>query len=201
MCAYELFRLKAESFYYMCIYKFSTKRMVQGVKKNIDNFVPFVYDIKKEKMIEDENIVNRLFSVCQIEGKELNPEESWYKTEIIDKMRYLFREASSKERRKRLDELQSQAESQRIHDEMQTIEYYNVSIQKLQDQISEREWIIESLPRESQERKNLEKTLPMNKGKLESLKNDLEQKLKMINENTNIGIEVDPSSIALIKIA
>ena len=193
--------LKADSFYYMCIYKFSTKRMVQGVEKNSDNFVPFVYDIKQEKMIEDENIINRLFSVCQIEGKELNPEESWYKTEIIDKMRYLFREASSKERRKRLDELQSQAESQRIHDEMQTIEYYNVSIQKLQDQIREREWIIESLPRESQERKNLEKTIPMNKGKLESLKNGLEQKLKMINENVNIDIDRVESSIALIKIA
>ena len=50
-------------------------------------------------------------------------------------------------------------------------------------------------------RKNLEKTIPMNKGKLESLKNGLEQKLKMINENVNIDIDRVESSIALIKIA
>lgn len=193
--------LKADSFYYMCIYKFSTKRKVQGVMKNSDVFVPFVYDIKKEELIEDENIVNRLFSISQIEGKELNPEESWYQSEIVDNMRYIFKEASSRERKKRLNELQNQAESQRLHDEMQTIEYYNISIQKMQDQINAREWEIESLPPESEDRQNKERVLNMDKGKLDARKNELQEKLKIINENTNIDIESVPSSIALIKIA
>ena len=41
----------------------------------------------------------------------------------------------------------------------------------------------------------------MDKGKLEARKKELQQKLKVINENTNIDIESIPSSIALIKIA
>ena len=116
-------------------------------------------------------------------------------------MRYIFKEASSQERRKRLNELQNQAESQRLHDEMQTIEYYNISIQKMQDQINAREWEIESLPPESEDRQNKERVLNMDKGKLDARKNELQEKLKIINENTNIDIESVPSSIALIKIA
>ena len=71
----------------------------------------------------------------------------------------------------------------------------------MQDQINAREWEIESLPPESEDRQNKERVLNMDKGKLDARKNELQEKLKIINENTNIDIESVPSSIALIKIA
>jgi len=192
--------LVSGSVYYMGIYKYITSRMVQGVEKKSETLYPFVFDVKKQEMETNQDVIDQLFSLSQVGGMEYNPSETEYDTQIVDEMRLLFTESSSLERKKRLRELERQAESDRLHSELQTTEFYNIRINAVKKRLKEREGFLELFTYDSPERQNYERLIKMDRGLLESHIRDLQERLDIINENRKIVVECNPSSIALIKV-
>ncbi|MBO4674302.1 MAG: DEAD/DEAH box helicase [Bacteroidaceae bacterium] len=190
--------IKGASFY-MCLYKYITTRMVQGVLKKSETLLPFVYNIETNAL-EEEDVSNRLYSVSQIEGYEYNPSESLYTPNLIDEMRLIFLDASTKERKSRISELKKQVESERQHNEIQTREFYNIRIDTIRQRIKNREDILEFLTENTAERQNLERLIKMDKGLLDSHMRELQEKLDIINENPQIDIDCMPVSLTLITI-
>lgn len=188
------------SSYYMCLYKYTTTRMVQGVEKKSETFLPFVYNLESNSLEENEEICNRLYSISQITGYEYNPSESLYNPSLIDDMRFVFIDASTKERKIRISELKMQAESERQHNEIQTKEFYNIRIENLKQRIKKREDILESQEESSSERQNNERLIKMDRGLLESHKRELQEKLDIINEDPKINVDCMPVSLTLITI-
>jgi hypothetical protein len=188
------------SVYYMGVYKYITSRMVQGVEKKSETLYPFVFDVKKQDMETNQEVIDQLFSMSQVGGMEYNPSEAEYNNQLVDEMRLLFTESSSLERKTRLGELQRQAESDRLHSETQTTEFYNIRINAVKKRLKEREDILEFFTHDSPERQNLERLIKMDRGLLESHKRDLQERLDIINENRKIVVECEPSSIALIRV-
>ena len=192
--------LASGSVYYMGIYKYITSRMVQGVEKKSETLHPFVFDVKKQELETNQNVIDQLFSMSQVGGMEYNPSETEYNAQLVDEMRLLFTESSSLERKTRLRELQRQAESDRLHSEIQTTEFYNIRINAVKKRLKEREGLLEFFTNETSERQNLERLIKMDRGLLESHIRDLQERLDVINENRKIVVECNPSSIALIRV-
>ena len=192
--------LRAGSYYYLGIYQFVTSRAFQGVLKKNETLQPFVFDIEKRQLVSDETIVNRLFSVSQVGGKEYNPAESLYSSDIIGEMKLSFVEASTKERNIRKNELARQAESDRLHNETQTREFYSIRIENVRKRLKSREDILELLSFDNPERQSLERLIKMDRGLLDSHIKELQEKLDIINADANISVDCEPLSVALIKI-
>jgi len=183
----------------MGIYQFVTSRSFQGVQKKSETLQPFVFDIKKRQLVTDDTIINSLFGISQVNGKEYNPSESLYSPEIVNDMKLSFVEASTLERNTRKEELKRQAESERIHNEAQTREFYNIRIENVRKRIKNREDIIELLPLDNPERQSIERLVKMDKGLLEIHQRELQEKLDIINADANISVDCEPLSVALIK--
>lgn len=192
--------LKTGKIYYLGIYQFVTSRAFQGVEKKSETLQPFVFDIEKIQLVTDDAIINRLLSISQIGGKEYNPSESLYASDIINEMKLSFVEASTKERNKRKGELVRQAESERLHNEIQTKEFYSIRIENVRRRIREREDYLEYLPLDSPEHQNYERLIKMDRGLLDSQIKELQEKIDVINADANICVDCEPLSVALINI-
>ena len=186
--------------YYMGIYQFVTSRAFQGVQKKNETLQPYVFDIENRQLVTDETIVNSIFAISQISGKEFNPSEALYTSDIVSDMKLSFVEASTQDRNTRKGELKRQAESERIHNEAQTREFYSIGIENIRRRIKNREDIIEFLSADSPERQSLERLVKMDKGLLVRNEKELQEKLDAINNDTNIEVDCEPLSVALIKI-
>ena len=114
-------------------------------------------------------------------------------------MKLSFVEASTLERNTRKEELKRQAESERIHNEAQTKEFYNIRIENVRKRIKNREDIIELLPLDNPERQSIERLVKMDKGLLEIHQRELQEKLDIINADANISVDCERLSVALIK--
>ena len=186
--------------YYMCLYKYTTTRMLQGVMKKSEVLLPFVYSVHHNRLLEDEDLVDRLFGLCQLNGREYNPVHSLYEPSLIDEMRISFIEASTKERKNRLQELKRLAESERLHSEKQTTEFYNIRISNLKQRIKTREDLLVYYEKDSSEYQMFDRLIKMDKGALEKEQRELQEKLDSINEPNNINVDCIPESLVLIKI-
>ena len=184
----------------MGIYQFVTSRAFQGVQKKNETLQPYVFDIENRQLVTDETIVNSIFAISQISGKEFNPSEALYTSDIVSDMKLSFVEASTQDRNTRKGELKRQAESERIHNEAQTREFYSIGIENIRRRIKNREDIIEFLSTDSPERQSLERLVKMDKGLLVRNEKELQEKLDAINNDTNIEVDCEPLSVALIKI-
>ena len=184
----------------MCVYNYVTTQRVHGVMKKSEALVPFVFNMGNLQMEVDEAVINRLYGASQVNGIEYNPPSSLYADSIVNEMRVAFLEASTNERRKQLDELQRHAESERLHDELQTKEYFNVRLENLRQRIKEREEILNNFMTDDVERQNIERVLKMDKGLLESRLRELQDKIDVINEDNQISVDCEPQSLVLIYI-
>lgn len=192
--------LKSGSSYYLGIYRFITSRMVHGVNKNNETLIPFVFDVEKRELVHNQQIVDRLYSMSQENGVEYNPPSSMYSPDLIDDMRVLLSDGARTEKFAKQGELQRQAESERLHNEIQTREYYSIRINNVKQRIKDREDILDFYSPEDAERHNLERLIAMDKGLLETHIKELQDRLDSINENSQVVIDYEPSSLALINI-
>lgn len=84
--------------YYMGLYQLTTSRMVQGVKKTAGDLLPVVYNIANDELVEDQEIIDRIYRRSQIEGSERNASNSDVQAEIIENMKSDFTFAVSEEK-------------------------------------------------------------------------------------------------------
>lgn len=192
--------LKSGSSYYLSTFQFTTSRMVQGVLKHSETMFPIVYNISSREVVHDQNVIDRLFSVSQSNGYEYNPPAELYDSELIADMRYDFTAEVKAERNSRQQELRLQAESERIHNEAQTKEYYRSRMDIIKARIKEREDILEYIYNDDKTRRSFENIIRLDKGQLERLKKEMEDRLAIINEDAQISVDEQLMSLNLIKI-
>ena len=192
--------LKAGSAYYLGMFQFTTTRMVQGVQKHSESMQPLVFDIANREIVYSQAIIDRLYSVSQSQGYEYNPSSDLFDADLIADLRLDFTAEVKAERNNRQDELRRQAESERIHSEAQTKEYYRSRMDIIKTRIREREGILEFLFNDDKERRRLENIIRLDKGLLERLIKEMDERLAIINEDAQINVDEQLMSLNLIRI-
>lgn len=194
--------MTAGSHYFLGVYKLTTSRLVQGVKKKSSELIPVLYDVAAAKMVEDTDLVDHLFGLSQIAGKEHNPDASYLKADCIQDMRYDFLEAIREEIQHRLAEIKLTSESERQRNEVQTREYYSALIASREQSIDVWEdrlfFFHESLtPKEIRE---LEGAIRLGKSNVESYRKQMEDRLATINADPGISIDEEILSLNFVSI-
>ena len=192
--------LKSGAAYYMSTFQFTTSRMVQGVLKHSETMLPFVFNITNREIEHNQAVIDRLFSVSQSQGYEYNPSADLFDSELIADMRYDFAAEVKAERTSRQEELRRQAESERIHSEAQTKEYYRSRMDIIKARIKEREDILEFVFNDDKQRRSLENIIRLDKGQMERLKKELDDRLAIINEDAQINVNEQLMTLNLIRI-
>lgn len=191
---------KGDSFY-MVVYQISVSRKVLGVLKHTETLMPLLYNVKNKMVIDDENLVNHIFSRSQTEGKEHNASNNDIDNDMIQDMRYDFAEAISNEKNKRLSELRLQMESDRLRNIQQTNEYYSSVIENqkkyIRDWECEIEWLYES---DDKRVKQLQGVIRLAKARIQQYENERQGRIEQINDASHIEINEDIISLNLINI-
>ena len=192
--------LTAGSVYYMSTFQFTTSRMVQGVMKHSETMRPFVFNIAKREIETDQTVIDHLFGVSQSQGYEYNPSSELFDADLIADIRYDFTAEVKQERNNRQEELRRQAESERIHSEAQTKEYYRSRIDIIKHRIKEREDMLEFIYNDDKQRRSFENVIRLDKYQLDRLNKEMDERLSIINEDPQITVDEKLMSLNLIRI-
>ena len=188
--------------YYMGLYQLTTSRMVQGVKKTAGDLLPVVYNIANDELVEDQDIIDRIYRRSQIEGAERNASNSDVQAEIIENMKSDFTFAVSEEKKRRIEESSRQIESDRQRNIQQTLEYYKSRIENHKNNISnwedELQWNFDYL--DEKEIRSKQGAIRLAKANIGMLEKESDERIDLINQDTTPTIEDKILSINLVTI-
>ena len=192
--------MPAGGHYFLAVYKLMTSRMVQGIKKTNAELYPVLYDAHAMGIVTNTDLVDHLFGLSQVAGKEHNPDVEYLNAEVIQDMRYDLIDAIHNEIKKRVDEIKRTAESERQRNDLQTREYYRSLIESRETSIEEwetrlqynRDWMT---PKEVRE---LEGAIRLGKANVEAYRKQMESRLDIINADPGISIEEEILSLNLV---
>lgn len=188
--------------YYMGLYQLTTSRMVQGVKKTAGDLLPVVYNIANDELVEDQEIIDRIYRRSQIEGAERNASNSDVQSEIIENIKSDFTFAVSEEKKRRIEESTRQIESDRQRNIQQTMEYYKSRIENHKNNISnwenELQWNFDDL--DEKEIRNKQGAIRLAKANIGVLEKERDERIDLINQDTTPTIDDKILSINLITI-
>lgn len=188
--------------YYMGLYQLTTSRMVQGVKKTAGDLLPVVYNIANDELVEDQDIIDRIYRRSQIEGAERNASNSDVQAEIIENMKSDFTFAVSEEKKRRIEESSRQIESDRQRNIQQTLEYYKSRIENHKNNISnwedELQWYFDNL--DDKEIRSKQGAIRLTKANISMLEKERDERIDLINQDTTPTIEDKILSINLVTI-
>lgn len=188
--------------YYMGLYQLTTSRMVQGVKKTAGDLLPVVYNIANDELVEDQDIIDRIYRRSQIEGAERNASNSDVQAEIIENMKSDFTFAVSEEKKRRIEESTRQIESDRQRNIQQTMEYYKSRIENHKNNISnwedELQWYFDNL--DDKEIRSKQGAIRLAKANISMLEKERDERIDLINQDTTPTIEDKILSINLVTI-
>ena len=192
--------MPAGGHYFLAVYKLSTSRMVQGIKKTSAELFPVLYDAHTQNIVTDVDLVDHLFGLSQISGREHNPDVEYLNKEIIQDMRYDFLDAIHAEIKRRVDEIKRTAESERQRNDLQTREYYQSLIDSREASIEEWETRLQyergwMTPKEIRE---LEGAIRLGKANVDNYHKQMEARLDIINADPGITIEEEILSLNLV---
>ena len=188
--------------YYMGLYQLTTSRMVQGVKKTAGDLLPVVYNIANDELVEDQDIIDRIYRRSQIEGAERNASNSDVQAEIIENIKSDFTFAVSEEKKRRIEESTRQIESDRQRNIQQTMEYYKSRIENHKNNISnwedELQWYFDNL--DDKEIRSKQGAIRLAKANISMLEKERDERIDLINQDTTPTIEDKILSINLVTI-
>ena len=192
--------MPAGGHYFLAVYKLMTSRMVQGIKKTNAELYPVLYDAHSKEIVTNIDMVDHLFGLSQVAGKEHNPDVEYINADTIQDMRYDLIDAIHGEIKKRVDEIKRTAESERQRNDLQTREYYRSLIESRETSIEEwenrlrygGEWMT---PKEVRE---LEGAIRLGKANVENYQKQMEDRLDIINADPGITIEEEILSLNLV---
>ena len=188
--------------YYMGLYQLTTNRMVQGVKKTAGDLLPVLYNISKDELVEDQDIIDRIFRRSQIEGYERNVSNKDVQVELIENMKSDFTFAVSEEKKRRIEESSRQIESDRQRNIQQTMEYYKSRIENHKNNISnwenELQWNFDYL--DEKEIRNKQGAIRLAKANIGILEKERDERIELINQDTPPTIEDKILSVNLVTI-
>ena len=193
--------LQKDSSYYLIVYQMSVTRKVLGVPKRTDTLLPLLYNVKEQRVVKDEDMVDRVFSRSQTEGKEHNASNTDIDSDMLQDMRYDFAEEISEQKSNRLAEIKLQVESDRQRNEKQTNEYYASMIDNLQRFIRSWESDIEMLFDVDEKRvQQLQGAIRLAQARIQQMEKEKEDRLTQIREASQIEIGENIVSLNLINI-
>lgn len=192
--------LKEGQKYYMGLYQLITHRMVQGQEKNSAELMPVVFDIENGKVVEDEEIVNRLYRRSQVEGEEHNAANEDLSRETIDDMRYEFADYVRGEIQQRQEEINRQMESDKMRNIQQTEEYYKSRIDSYKSNISQWEFNLEMTENDNKEYQRWAGAIRLARANIQTMEKERDEHLTLINEDNQLTMEDKILSINLITI-
>lgn len=181
--------------YFMGLYQLTTSRMVQNVKKTTEELQPVLFNLQTYEVETDEAIVDRIYRRSQVDGNERNVNNDDVQPEAIEDMRYDFAEYICETKKRRIDETNRQIESDRKRNEQQTQEYYSSRIDNLKANI--RKWETEPELNEKEQR-NHQGAIRLAKANIAQLQHERDERLLLINENSQLSIEDKLLSLNLI---
>ena len=176
--------------------------MVQGVKKTAGDLLPVVYNIANDELVEDQDIIDRIYRRSQIEGAERNASNSDVQAEIIENMKSDFTFAVSEEKKRRIEESTRQIESDRQRNIQQTMEYYKSRIENHKNNISnwedELQWYFDNL--DDKEIRSKQGAIRLAKANISMLEKERDERIDLIKQDTTPTIEDKILSINLVTI-
>ena len=153
-------------------------------------------------MVEDQDIIDRIFRRSQIEGYERNVSNKDVQVELIENMKSDFTYAVSEEKKRRIEESSRQIESDRQRNIQQTMEYYKSRIENHKNNISnwenELQWNFDYL--DEKEIRNKQGAIRLAKANIGILEKERDERIELINQDTPPTIEDKILSINLVTI-
>ena len=188
--------------YYMGLYQLTTSRIVQGIKKTSGDILPILYNIAKDELVEDQEIIDRIYRRSQIEGAECNASNNDVKSEIIENMKSDFTFAVSEEKKHRIEESTRQIGSDRQRNLQQAMEYYKSRIENHKNNISNWE---DEIQRnfdylDDKEIRSKQGAIRLAKAQIGMLEKERDERIELINQDTTPIIEDKILSINLVTI-
>lgn len=192
--------LKEGERFYMGLYQLTTHRMVQGQEKESAELMPVVFDIENKQLVNDEEIVNRLYRRSQVEGSEHNASNEDLSAETIDDMRYDFADYVRDEIQRRQEEVNRQMESDKMRNIQQTEEYYKSRIDSYKSNISQWELNMEWSMNDNKEYQRWTNAIRLARANIQRMEKERNERLALINEDNQLTMEDKILSINLITI-
>ena len=192
--------LQKKSAYYLIVYQMRVHKKILGVSKYTETLQPLLYSISERRVIQEEELVEHVFSRSQTEGIEQNPSNGDIDTEMIQDMRLDFAEAINKIKTDQLAEIRMQVESDRQRNEKQTHEYYNSLINNQRNFIQNWEYEI-MWERDNKRIRELKNVIRLTQDRINKLEKEMEDRIIQIREEeSQIDIDVELISLNLINI-
>ena len=193
--------LEKGKLYYLIIYKVRVSRKVHGAPKYTETLLPILYDINRKSVVDDEELVERIFARSQTDGKECNPVNAGTDKELIQDMCFDFTEAMESILEKRKAELLLQIQGDNQRTAHQTSEYYLRRIENLKRNISTWEVEAEYLMDKEEKRANqMRRLIHMTEENIKNLEIERDDRIAQINESTQIEIAKDIVSLNLVSV-
>ena len=189
--------------YLLAIYKISVSRVIFGKKVVTDSLYPLLYDLKEDKIIEDHELAESFMGKAQVCGRYAPyTEDMKISPEMTENIEYDLKEIIDNY----VDEYHND-QLMRINNSkkmrlQQTIQYYDTRIWNLERAIKNQEDIQESalLLKDDEMFNRAERTLRLQRGQLQSLKQRKDDDVEKINKDVQLRVTDEIKSLNLVKI-
>ncbi|MGN0206838.1 MAG: DEAD/DEAH box helicase, partial [Muribaculaceae bacterium] len=192
--------LKPGEVYYLAVYKISFIRKIMGVKKHSEKLVPILFCVDNRSIVTNEDLITHVFSISHTQGNEYNPKNEDINSEMLQDMRYDIVDAMDSERKKLIEELMLQVESDIQRNVQQTEEYYDSIIQNINRQISNMEYELKWNSTDEKRASRLLGTIRLMQGQIKKIETTRDEKINQIKEAANIEVNEEMISLNLIYI-
>lgn len=189
--------------YILAIYRITVSRILFDKPISNDSLYPVLYDMEEKRIIEDQDLAEKFMGQAQVQGRYAPLEEGFaLDSEIIDDIRYEFKDYVDKYKDGYKEDLQIRIDNSKQMRAEQTVQYYEYRIGNLMETIKNQEWLREEAIRTNDDKvlKSLEGILPANKARLTAMKEKRDTELERINRDVQLKVTECVMSINLVQL-
>lgn len=185
--------------YYLGIYQIKSSRPYKKEIKDSYQLLPVLYNVNEHRIIDDQFVIDQVFKKSQINGAEKNAANIATNQDIIDDLMHEFAAFIKSERNRRIKECKMEEESDLQRNVVQTTEYYKARINEIENRINEYEIMINWIS-DDKERNKYRGNINRDKRRISDLEEELDERLKMLKEDTGMSISVQLLSVNFVTI-
>ncbi len=189
--------------YMLAIYKVTVKRTLFGKLIETDSLYPVLFDVSKERLVDDHELAERFMGRAQVDGHYAPLEESnKLSEELIADLHYDLSDSISAYVRNYQQDLQNRIDNSKKLRYQQTIQYYDTRQRSLEHVIASYEEQREDAIYWGQdaEQRRVENVLRLQRANLRSLEERREQDLERINQDVHLKVIPEISSLNLVQV-
>lgn len=192
--------LKSGKLYYMALYGLTTAHTVNNHPKENKTLLPLVYDIGKQQIENNREIIDSLYGSSQTDGQEYQVDPGSLSPEMLSNMRYDFAEALQQEILRKKRELDIQLRSSTLRSRQQTIEYYEARIANLENSIQKYENELRYTELDSKREKEIEGAIRLMESNINKVTQQKIDHIMEIDQDPQTSITHQIISLNFIKI-